>query len=32
MNKIKFTVEWDKLSHPIFTTIRSWNKEKEAGV
>ena len=29
MNKIKFTYEWDKLRDPEFTTIRSWNKEKE---
>lgn len=29
MNKIKFTVQWDKLSHPMFTTIRSWNIAKE---
>ena len=29
MNKIKFMVQWDKLSHPIFTTIRSWNIAKE---
>ena len=30
MNKIKFTYEWDKLRDPEFSTIRSWNKEKEA--
>ena len=29
MNRIKFTHVWDKLSDPVFTTIRSWNKEKE---
>jgi len=29
LNKIKFTYEWDKLRDPEFTTIRSWNKEKE---
>ncbi len=29
MNKIKFTHVWDKLNDPEFTTIRSWNKEKE---
>ena len=30
MNKIKFSHEWDKLNDPAFTTIRSWNEEKEA--
>ena len=29
MNKIKFTHVWDKLNDPQFTTIRSWNQEKE---
>ena len=29
MNKIKFTHVWDKLNDPEFTTIRSWNNEKE---
>ena len=29
MNKIKFSYVWDKLNDPEFTTIRSWNKEKE---
>jgi hypothetical protein len=29
MNKIKLTHVWDKLNDPEFTTIRSWNKEKE---
>ena len=29
MNKIKFSHVWDKLNDPAFTTIRSWNKEKE---
>ena len=29
MNKIKFTYEWDKLQEPEFTTIRTWNKQKE---
>ena len=29
MNKIKFSYVWDKLTAPEFTTIRSWNKEKE---
>lgn len=29
MNRIKFTHYWDKLNDPVFTTIRSWNKEKE---
>ena len=29
MNRIKFTHVWDKLSDPVFTTIRPWNKEKE---
>ena len=28
-NKIKFTIEWDKLDNPVFTTIRSWNAAKE---
>ena len=30
MNKIKFSHIWDKLSDTKFTTIRSWNEEKEA--
>jgi hypothetical protein len=29
MNKIKFSYVWDKLNDSEFTTIRSWNKEKE---
>ena len=29
MNKIKFTHVWDKLNDPEFTTIRTWNKQKE---
>lgn len=29
MNKIKFTLAWDKLKDPVFTTIRSWNSDKE---
>ena len=29
MNKIKFTLAWDKLKDPVFTTIRSWNPDKE---
>ena len=29
MNKIRFSHVWDKLNDPVFTTIRSWNKEKE---
>ena len=29
MNKIKFSLLWDKLNDPVFTTIRSWNTEKE---
>jgi hypothetical protein len=29
MNKIKFSYVWDKLNDPQFTTIRSWNQEKE---
>ncbi len=29
MNKIKFSYVWDKLNDPEFTTIRTWNKEKE---
>ena len=29
MNKIKFSLLWDKLNDPVFTTIRSWNSEKE---
>ncbi|MHB8552814.1 MAG: hypothetical protein ACYDAO_04420 [Thermoplasmataceae archaeon] len=29
MNHINFTLEWDKLKDPQFTTIRSWNTEKE---
>ena len=29
MNKIRFSFLWDKLSEPTFTTIRSWNREKE---
>ena len=30
MNKIRFSHVWDKLNDPVFTTIRPWNKEKEA--
>ena len=30
MNRIKFSLLWDKLNEPTFTTIRSWNIEKEA--
>lgn len=30
MNRIKFAEDWDKLSEPRFTTIRSYNPEKEA--
>jgi hypothetical protein len=29
MNKIKFSYVWDKLNDPQFSTIRSWDKEKE---
>ena len=29
MNRIKFSLLWDKLNDPTFTTIRSWNIEKE---
>ena len=29
MNRIKFSLLWDKLNDPVFTTIRSWNVEKE---
>ena len=29
MNRVKFTVEWDKLADPRFTTIRSYRPEKE---
>ena len=29
MNRIKFSLLWDKLNEPTFTTIRSWNIEKE---
>ena len=29
MNHIKFSENWDKLSKPRFTTIRSYNPEKE---
>ena len=29
MNRIKFSLLWDKLNDPTFTTIRSWNVEKE---
>ena len=29
MNRIKFSLLWDKLNDPVFTTIRSWNIEKE---
>ncbi len=29
MNRIKFTHLWDKLTEPEFTTIRSWNPDKE---
>ena len=29
MNKIRFSHVWDKLNDPEFTTIRSWNQEKE---
>lgn len=28
-NKIKFSHLWDKLQGPRFSTIRSWNKEKD---
>lgn len=28
-NRIKFTLIWDKLNDPAFTTIRSWNRGKE---
>jgi hypothetical protein len=27
--EIKFSEDWDKLSAPIFTTIRSWREDKE---
>ncbi len=30
MNRLKFAEDWDKLSKPRFTTIRSWRPEKEA--
>ena len=26
---VKFSVEWDKLKHPRFSTIRSWDARKE---
>ena len=29
MNRVKFSLLWDKLNDPVFTTIRSWNIEKE---
>lgn len=29
MNRVKFTLEWDKLKEPRFTTIRSYNRQKE---
>ena len=29
MNRIKFTLYWDKLDYPIFTTIRPWSQSKE---
>ena len=29
MNRIRFSYAWDKLDDPQFSTIRSWNKEKE---
>ena len=29
MNRIKFSLLWDKLKDPVFTTIRSWNPGKE---
>ena len=29
MNRIKFSLLWDKLNDPEFTTIRSWNTGKE---
>ena len=29
MNRIKFSVYWDKLKSPRFTTIRSYNLQKE---
>lgn len=29
MNKIKFSYVWDKLDDPQFSSIRTWNKEKE---
>ena len=29
MNRIKFSLLWDKLNEPTFTTIRSWNPDKE---
>ena len=28
-NRIKFSLLWDKLKDPEFTTIRSWNMYKE---
>ena len=28
MNRIKFTLEWDKLKEPRFTTIRSYRPDK----
>jgi hypothetical protein len=28
MNRIKFTIEWDKLKDPRFTTIRSYRPDK----
>jgi hypothetical protein len=30
MNRVKFTVEWDKLKEPRFTTIRSYRPDKLA--
>ena len=30
MNKINFSCKWDKLNDPEFTTIRSWNPQKES--
>lgn len=29
MNRIQFTEDWDKLQEPRFTTIRSWDSQKE---
>ena len=29
MNRVKFSVDWDKLRAPQFTTIRSYNLKKE---